>query len=544
MSTQPQQLAPAHNWRRALIAAVVSMAVTTAALYLPYGKWTLILAVGLLVFLWFFSREFGLWCQSMSATALAAVTVLNLVPSGGFFATWGEADFGAVIEGRHWSVDVTLVLASLGFGGLAYLFRKPSALGRPVSLKNVVSKPSAPNSPGVVMGDVTYNQPGARLQDATVNDIIQHQLKANAEKAERLVSLESQLSEKDDLIEKFKEGLARAEKEAQKGQAAARAAIDDLRKSGDTEKLQKVLEAEADQSKTDFIERCLEISAIAFLRGDIETAKARAQAVLALDSDESRALNQLGHIERLLGNLDAAELAYQRVLDAGERSGSSGLVAVGASNLGLIYEARGDLDQAQQMLRKSLKINEMLGRFEGMAANYGNLGVIHGIRGDPNQAEEMFRRALEIDEKLGQLEGMASCYGNLGLIYKARGDLDQAEEMHRKSLKIEKQLGRLEGMASEYGNLGLVCKARGDLDQAEKFHRKSLKISQKLGRREGMASAYANLGTVYNFRGDVETARRYLNKARDLYAQIGMPHMVQKLQSWLDDLPPADPSDS
>ncbi|UCC29066.1 MAG: tetratricopeptide repeat protein [Phycisphaerales bacterium] len=110
--------------RTAIIGAAASMVIATVALYLPYGKWTAVLGVGLVVFLWLLSREFGLWCQRMAGAALGAVAVLNVVPALTFFGTWGDAAFGAKIEGRHWSVDLILVFASLGFAILGFLWRR------------------------------------------------------------------------------------------------------------------------------------------------------------------------------------------------------------------------------------------------------------------------------------------------------------------------------------------------------------------------------------------------------------------------------------
>ncbi|MEE9212725.1 MAG: tetratricopeptide repeat protein, partial [Phycisphaeraceae bacterium] len=74
------------------------------------------------------------------------------------------------------------------------------------------------------------------------------------------------------------------------------------------------------------------------------------------------------------------------------------------------------------------------------------------------------------------------------------------------------------------------------LDEAEKMHRKSLEIDEKRGRLEGMANAYSNLGVIYQTRGDPAGARELWVKARDLFAQIGMPHMVEMVQGWLDKL--------
>ena len=56
------------------------------------------------------------------------------------------------------------------------------------------------------------------------------------------------------------------------------------------------------------------------------------------------------------------------------------------------------------------------------------------------------------------------------------------------------------------------------------------------GRKEGVAIQLANLGVIEKTRGNLEAARRNWTQSHDLYAEIGMPHMTAKIQSWLDTL--------
>ena len=56
-------------------------------------------------------------------------------------------------------------------------------------------------------------------------------------------------------------------------------------------------------------------------------------------------------------------------------------------------------------------------------------------------------------------------------------------------------------------------------------------------RLEGMAVAYDNLGAIQQERGNVSGARELWTRALELYRQIGMKHMVEQVQSWLDELP-------
>ena len=202
------------------------------------------------------------------------------------------------------------------------------------------------------------------------------------------------------------------------------------------------------------------------------------------------------------------------------------------------YNRTGDLATAEELLERRLAISGLDAETADTAAALGNLGLIYRTRGELDRAEEMHRKALAIHEKLGRQQGVAIQYGNLGIVYGTRGELDRAEEMYRKSLAIEEKLGRHEGMASDYGNLGNLFRMRGELDRAEEMYRKSLAIDEKLGRQEGMANTYGNLGLVAEDRGEFDRARELWTKARDLYAKIGIPHMVKEQQEWLDGLPP------
>jgi hypothetical protein len=55
-----------------------------------------------------------------------------------------------------------------------------------------------------------------------------------------------------------------------------------------------------------------------------------------------------------------------------------------------------------------------------------------------------------------------------------------------------------------------------------------------------MAADYGNLGLIYQTRGDLDRAREFWTRALDLYQKVGMPHMVDKVQGWLDALDDGD----
>jgi len=270
---------------------------------------------------------------------------------------------------------------------------------------------------------------------------------------------------------------------------------------------------------------------------DALSAMRLAEHVLAAEGEKAFVdafVNECGKALMNIGLLDAFISLSEQALKVVEKDSEEEATVTG--NLGLIYRTRGELDKAEEMHKKALEIEERMGRLEGMASDYGNLGLVYRRRGDLDKAEEMHNKSLEIAGKLGLQEIMASDYGNLGLIYQTRGDLDKAEEMFKESLKISEPKGMMELTANQYGNLGNVYFMGGELDKAEEMYNKSLEIEKKLGRLEGMADDYVNLGTVYKQRGHIENAREYWEKALALFKKIGMPHMVEKVKGWIEEL--------
>ena len=273
-------------------------------------------------------------------------------------------------------------------------------------------------------------------------------------------ALLARVSAKDQEIGALKAQLAaalqRAEQAGVAGDTTASDALAQIRKDGDPKKLGAFLDRQLAKQQTEVVDLLRERAAVAYISGEIARAEQCLQQILVLLPNDLDAINRLGWIYQLRGDLDGAERQYRRVLD------------------------------------------------------------------------------LAPDDQAAK----AAILGNLGLIARTRGQLDEAERLHRESLAIEQQLGRLEGQAATLGNLGVIARTRGQLDAAERLHREALAIDQQLGRLEGQAIQLGNLGAIAEQRGNIAEARRLWTEARDLYAQIGAKPMQERVQGWLDGLPP------
>ena len=234
-------------------------------------------------------------------------------------------------------------------------------------------------------------------------------------------------------------------------------------------------------------------------------------------------LNDLGLVNRCLGNLDDSLNAHEGALEIMKMLEHLQGQAAQYGNIGLILRRAGDLEVALQNAKMALEINRRIGYAAGMAANYGNLGLVVADKGDLEGALENHRKALKIDEKIGNPLGMAQDYGNIGNVVYQKGDLEGALENHKKALELNQKIGRPEEMANSYGNIGLVLHQKGDLVGAFENHKKALEIDEKIGKLSGMAEDYGNIGLVLAAKGDLEGALENYNKAVDIFEGIGQP---------------------
>jgi len=88
------------------------------------------------------------------------------------------------------------------------------------------------------------------------------------------------------------------------------------------------------------------------------------------------------------------------------------------NNLGELYRVTGDLQKAKDCYEKAIKFNPNL------ASAYNNLGLIYLKNKDNFKAKDLFHRAIELDPNL------ANANYNLGIIYKELGYYEKANSFY------------------------------------------------------------------------------------------------------------------
>ena len=175
--------------------------------------------------------------------------------------------------------------------------------------------------------------------------------------------------------------------------------------------------------------------------GDPQASLAAYRRAHALDSENIAAIEFIGQLELIFGNLTAAEDAFRQVLDLRRTQEDQSAIAVGYGSLGVISMARGDWEAAGDYFTQALALDEELGRKAGMAMQNGNLGVVAVKRDDFDAAVDYFNQALARYEELGRKEGMALIYANLGAVAFFRGDLLEARQFWVQARGLYAEMG-------------------------------------------------------------------------------------------------------
>ena len=362
----------------------------------------------------------------------------------------------------------------------------------------------------------------------------------------QLLSRVSELEgEKSKLEAELASAVSRVQAKADIGDPAAREAIAQARKGEDPSKLQEVLITERDRQErlvrkqaAEWIELNREIAAVAYIRGDISESHDAVQKILALAKDDIDALNRLGKISLLRGDLAGAEKHFTQVLSLSRADDSWEAAAL--CNLGLIAKTRGQFGKAKELMFRALDKDRKNGNRVGESIQLNNLSAISLDLGEDAAAADFAARALLIDVELGRLAGQAYNLDRLAQLALRQGNLDSAEGHLLRSLQIWQSLAHLEGQASAVGNLAEIALLRGNLDEAENCAKKSITNERRLGRAYGEAHDLGLFARINLARGNISEARRLGIESRDLYARVDMPHMVKQTQDWLDGLPPDD----
>ena len=246
------------------------------------------------------------------------------------------------------------------------------------------------------------------------------------------------------------------------------------------------------------------------------------------------------YFELLLGNMDTAHAAFQKVLSMAEQRHDDLACAQAHANLAVVCFQQNDYNGSIGALKSSRRYFESLNDSAALVLTDFNMATLYGDFGKTEEARKLYRSVIPLSEAYGLYDVLLLAYKNYGLLFER--DLvnyDSACYYFEKAFAITE----LEGMSRQdrqtmanskadvLTELGNVAMGRAELQKAEDYYKEALALAESNGYHLGQMQAMVGLGQLYAMQGKALQSLQFLERYADEAAQTGitmMEHAVRK----------------
>jgi tetratricopeptide (TPR) repeat protein len=232
-------------------------------------------------------------------------------------------------------------------------------------------------------------------------------------------------------------------------------------------------------------------------------------------------LHDLGSVLQASGDLEAARVWFEELLQTAWLLGHKSKVAVGLTKLGETMRTLGRYDEAEIQLHRARSLFTELGDSAGIATSLGDIGNVHSHRGEYEAAQECYEAALKIHRQLDAPRSQALALNRLGAVRLSLGELEDALTFFREALELRRTIGDSRGVAESLNNIAYLCTERGHLDRAVALWREAEQVAIQVGDRNTLALVLNNIGEVLLRTGDEDGAQDALLRAVSIAEETG-----------------------
>jgi eukaryotic-like serine/threonine-protein kinase len=250
--------------------------------------------------------------------------------------------------------------------------------------------------------------------------------------------------------------------------------------------------------------------------GDFDKARAQFASILKADPKNIKALWQIGSVEFLQGNPEAALEPLSKGLSLAVQVDNPEQKALILQALGISYRQMNKPDEAIRNIQDSMEITRRLGMQRLLANSLSELAQDQITLGKPDAATASYDQALQILRDIGVKKDYGDILINRGVLYQTRGDYDKALQDYKEALQIQRDANDVNYQALCLSNIGDVYFAKYDTDNALIYYQQSLQLRQKLNEPFYLAETLTSLGEVYTAMGDYDQALASLMNALDV----------------------------
>jgi non-specific serine/threonine protein kinase len=253
--------------------------------------------------------------------------------------------------------------------------------------------------------------------------------------------------------------------------------------------------------------------------GRLDEARMFLSKMLERDGAQSRtperstALNALGNLERMAGDLPAGRRALEESLSIRRELGDRPLIAATLSNLGLYARHEQRTPEAIAYLEESLQLARETQDRRGEQRALLNLSLVRGEMLDFDRAIPCAEEALAIMRELGNTRGVAMIFILLSEFAYAQGDLERAHTHVEAALPVVREAGDARHESLALIVLARIGRRRGDLTSARTVLSRSLILARDGGYPGSVCEAMIEIAALDPAEGDSSRGARLLGAA-------------------------------
>ena len=251
---------------------------------------------------------------------------------------------------------------------------------------------------------------------------------------------------------------------------------------------------------------------------------------------EIMSLNMLGILYRRIDAITAALDHTYEALDLAEEVAHPNItiksaISTSLNNIGHINRVLGQYDLAIEQFKKAMEFEEALNNRLGLAINHQNIGECLEAQGKLNEALESYTIALRYNQKLKNKRGRILCENGIAHIYVHDGKVKEATLILNEALIRANELGEPLPISSVHLTLGWALTDLERYEEAEKHLFKGLELAKEHNLLHTRAEAYSYLSDLSTAKGNHEQALKYFKTSLDVNSQIKNNKNIQYVYS-------------
>jgi tetratricopeptide (TPR) repeat protein len=248
----------------------------------------------------------------------------------------------------------------------------------------------------------------------------------------------------------------------------------------------------------------------------------------------AHALNCLGTIAQLLGDLPSAERWYGEAARLAHRINDRRLSGMVQQNLGIIAETQGRTDEAVAHFRLALAAFEQEGQSDAVVWVLNNLGVLYTREGANSRAAEVLERALRLARDMDDAASETIVEENRAAMFLATRRLDEAEQSCKRAHDLAERRKDDTRRAAAFRLLARINLERDkQAPLAIVLFERSLALCERGEDVQLRTEILSDMGDAFSDRGEHARAKDYWRRALELARLAGFTGMVTRLQARL-----------